>query len=172
LIAVTMALHAFAMPATLAACNALYRKLEAHPGFFGGVRVLRRKGVMVDRPTAWETGTTSALPPSNVGSPEVRRDGVGRLLPFRASKKPQSSALPDSVSHLKLEQTRSASRLDLLCHASSSKSPGKDKESNWLPAPNDVIYLVMRLYWPKTEPPSVLPPGEGTWKPPVIVESK
>ena len=27
--------------------------------------------------------------------------------------------------------------------------PGKDKESNWLPAPNDLIYLVMRLYWPK-----------------------
>jgi hypothetical protein len=29
-------------------------------------------------------------------------------------------------------------------------------------------YLVMRLYWPKTEPPSILPPGEGTWKPPGI----
>ena len=47
-------------------------------------------------------------------------------------------------------------------------SPGKDKESNWLPAPNGPIYMVMRLYWPKTEPPSVLPPGEGTWQPPVI----
>jgi hypothetical protein len=53
-----------------------------------------------------------------------------------------------------------------------NKSPGKDKESNWLPAPNDTIYLVMRLYWPKAEPPSVLPPGEGTWKPPAIVASK
>jgi hypothetical protein len=51
-------------------------------------------------------------------------------------------------------------------------SPGKDKESNWLPAPNDLIYLVMRLYWPKTEPPSILPPGEGTWKPPGIVVAK
>ena len=30
-------------------------------------------------------------------------------------------------------------------------SPGADKETNWLPAPNDTIYLVMRLYWPKTE---------------------
>jgi hypothetical protein len=50
-----------------------------------------------------------------------------------------------------------------------NKSPGADKESNWLPAPNDTIYLVMRLYWPKTEPPSILPPGEGTWKPPAIV---
>jgi hypothetical protein len=51
-------------------------------------------------------------------------------------------------------------------------SPGADKESNWLPAPSDTIYLVMRLYWPKTEPPSVLPPGEGTWKPPGIVAMK
>jgi hypothetical protein len=51
-------------------------------------------------------------------------------------------------------------------------SPGKDKESNWLPAPNDLIYLVMRLYDPKTEPPSILPAGEGTWKPPGIVQVK
>jgi hypothetical protein len=51
-------------------------------------------------------------------------------------------------------------------------SPGKDKESNWLPAPNDLIYLVMRLYWPKTKAPSVLPPGEGSWKPPGIVKVK
>jgi hypothetical protein len=47
-------------------------------------------------------------------------------------------------------------------------SPGTAKEANWLPAPNDTIYLVMRLYWPKTEPPSILPAGEGTWKPPAI----
>ena len=49
-----------------------------------------------------------------------------------------------------------------------NRSPGKDKESNWLPAPNGLIYLVMRLYWPKTEPPSILPPGEGTWPPPPV----
>jgi hypothetical protein len=49
-----------------------------------------------------------------------------------------------------------------------NKSPGADKEPNWLPAPNDTIYLVLRLYWPKTEPPSILPPGEGTWQPPGI----
>ena len=51
-------------------------------------------------------------------------------------------------------------------------SPGKAKESNWLPAPNGPIYLVTRLYWPKSEPPSVLPVGEGTWKPPMIVATK
>ena len=49
-----------------------------------------------------------------------------------------------------------------------NKSPGADKESNWLPAPNGEIYLVMRLYWPKTEAPSILPAGEGTWQPPGI----
>lgn len=50
-------------------------------------------------------------------------------------------------------------------------SPGKDREANWLPAPNDTAYLVMRLYWPKpaTEAVSVLPVGKGTWKPPGIV---
>ena len=47
-------------------------------------------------------------------------------------------------------------------------SPGEDKEANWLPAPDGPIYLVMRLYWPKTEPPSILPPGKGTWQPPAV----
>ena len=51
-----------------------------------------------------------------------------------------------------------------------NKSPGADKESNWLPAPNGPIYLVMRLYWPKATPPSILPPGQGTWKPPGLVK--
>jgi hypothetical protein len=51
-------------------------------------------------------------------------------------------------------------------------SPGADKESNWLPAPNGDIYLVMRLYWPKVEAPSILPPGNGTWKPPAIVAAQ
>ena len=47
-----------------------------------------------------------------------------------------------------------------------NKSPGPDKEANWLPAPDGSIYLVMRLYWPKATPPSILPADEGTWKPP------
>jgi len=48
-------------------------------------------------------------------------------------------------------------------------SPGKDRESNWLPAPDGPMFIAMRLYWPKTEPPSVYPLGKGTWKPPAIV---
>ncbi len=45
-------------------------------------------------------------------------------------------------------------------------SPGKDKESNWLPAPRDEFNLVMRLYWPKKE---VL---DGTWKVPAVERLK
>jgi hypothetical protein len=51
-------------------------------------------------------------------------------------------------------------------------SPGADKESNWLPAPDGPIYVAMRLYWPKDTPPSILPAGEGTWQPPAIVVEK
>ncbi len=51
-------------------------------------------------------------------------------------------------------------------------SPGKAKESNWLPAPNGTIYLVMRLYWPKETPPSILPAGSGTWQPPAVVQAQ
>jgi hypothetical protein len=47
-------------------------------------------------------------------------------------------------------------------------APIGDKKANWLPAPNDTIYMVMRLYWPKETPPSILPPGSGTWQPPAI----
>ncbi len=32
-----------------------------------------------------------------------------------------------------------------------NESPGKTKESNWLPAPKGPFSVVMRLYWPKTE---------------------
>jgi Protein of unknown function (DUF1214) len=52
-----------------------------------------------------------------------------------------------------------------------NKSPGADKEANWLPAPDGTIYLVMRLYWPKTTPPSILPAGSGTWKPPAVMRA-
>jgi DNA sulfur modification protein DndE len=41
-------------------------------------------------------------------------------------------------------------------------SPGKDKESNWLPAPEGKFNLMLRLYWPKE---SFL---DGTWKPPAV----
>ncbi len=40
------------------------------------------------------------------------------------------------------------------------ENPGKDKESNWLPAPADKFILMLRMYWPKETPPSLL---DATW---------
>ncbi len=41
-------------------------------------------------------------------------------------------------------------------------SPGKDKESNWLPAPDGTLYMALRCYWPKE---AVL---DGEWKLPPV----
>jgi hypothetical protein len=45
-----------------------------------------------------------------------------------------------------------------------NESPGIDKESNWLPAPEGPFFVVLRLYWPK---PDAL---NGTWKAPQAVK--
>jgi hypothetical protein len=42
------------------------------------------------------------------------------------------------------------------------ESPGKDKESNWLPAPNGPFLLALRMYWPKPEALN------GKWKEPQL----
>lgn len=47
------------------------------------------------------------------------------------------------------------------------QSPGKDKESNWLPAPKGDFLPMMRMYWPSETNPSIL---DGTWTPPKIVK--
>jgi uncharacterized protein (TIGR03000 family) len=46
-----------------------------------------------------------------------------------------------------------------------NESPGKDLESNWLPAPKGRFVLMLRLYWPKETDPSIL---NGTWQPPEV----
>ncbi len=46
------------------------------------------------------------------------------------------------------------------------QSPGQDKESNWLPAPDGPFMMVIRIYWPK---PEVL---DGTWKKPPLERVK
>ena len=46
-----------------------------------------------------------------------------------------------------------------------NESPGKDKESNWLPAPKGSFVLVIRMYWPREKAPSIV---DGSWKPPVV----
>lgn len=44
-------------------------------------------------------------------------------------------------------------------------SPGKEKESNWLPAPAGKFILMLRLYWPQETAPSII---DGTWAPPAV----
>jgi hypothetical protein len=46
-----------------------------------------------------------------------------------------------------------------------NKSPGKDKEPNWLPAPKGPFTIFMRIYWPKE---AAL---DGTWKQPPMTKS-
>ncbi|RZN16379.1 DUF1254 domain-containing protein [Bradyrhizobium sp. Leo121] len=46
-----------------------------------------------------------------------------------------------------------------------NQSPGPDKESNWLPAPNGKFKLMLRMYWPDENPPSIV---DGTWMPPKV----
>jgi hypothetical protein len=41
-----------------------------------------------------------------------------------------------------------------------NENPGKGKEFNWLPAPEGKFILMLRLYWPKETPPSLL---DGSW---------
>ncbi|MGN6647011.1 MAG: DUF1254 domain-containing protein [Cytophaga sp.] len=45
-------------------------------------------------------------------------------------------------------------------------SPGKEKESNWLPAPAGEFNLLLRLYWPK---PEMI---EDKWTPPAVEKRK
>jgi hypothetical protein len=44
-------------------------------------------------------------------------------------------------------------------------SPGKAKEPNWLPAPEAKFIPMLRLYWPKETPPSLI---DGSWNPPPV----
>lgn len=50
-----------------------------------------------------------------------------------------------------------------------NKSPGKARESNWLPAPAGKFILMLRLYWPQEAAPSIL---NGTWEPPAARKKK
>jgi hypothetical protein len=46
------------------------------------------------------------------------------------------------------------------------KSPGAEKENNWLPAPSGTFSLYMRAYWADE---AII---DGTWKPPSIEQMK
>lgn len=100
------------------------------------------------------------LPPANAFWSVTMYDGKSQLL----VKNPINRYLINSPMMPEMKKNADGS-LTLYIQ---KDSPGAGKEANWLPAPDDKIYLVMRLYWPKPTPPSILPPGKGTWKPPGV----
>ncbi|MBS7538878.1 DUF1254 domain-containing protein [Ancylobacter lacus] len=48
-----------------------------------------------------------------------------------------------------------------------NESPGADKEANWLPAPKDRFNLMLRLYWPDENDPSII---DGSWVIPAVTK--
>jgi len=75
--------------------------------------------------------------------------------------------VPNAIDRYNLSQrdtliTNPDGSIDLYIQA---KSPGKDKEANWLPAPQSEFKLVMRLYGPSKTSPSIL---DGSWVPPPV----
>ena len=80
---------------------------------------------------------------------------------------PEFFFVPNSINRYNLSQrntfvTNPDGSVDLYLQA---ESPGPGKEANWLPAPKGNFVPMLRLYWPKETPPSIL---DGTWTPPPI----
>ena len=48
-----------------------------------------------------------------------------------------------------------------------NESPGPDKETNWLPAPKGKFHLMLRLYWPDENNPSII---NGSWVIPPVTK--
>lgn len=107
------------------------------------------------------TFPAGALPPVNAFWSITMYDGATQLLIDNPINRYliNSAMLPDL-------KTNADGSLTLYIQ---QESPGADRLSNLLPAPAGPMFLVMRLYWPKTEAPSVLPIGKGSWQPPGII---
>ena len=106
------------------------------------------------------TFASDSLPPVNAFWSVTMYDGKTQLL----VKNPIDRYLVNSPMLPDLKKNPDGSITLYIQNA----SPGPDKELNWLPAPAGPIYMVMRLYWPKTNPPSILPFDNPTWKPPGV----
>src|SRR5271156_2223832 len=119
---------------------------------------------MATRSTRASTITRLRLPPVNAFWSVTMYDGKSQLL----IENPINRYLINSPMLPSLKKNPDGS----LTFYIQKDAPSADKKSNWLPAPNDTVYLVMRLYWPKETPPSILPMGEGTWQPPAVVQAQ
>ncbi len=96
-----------------------------------------------------------SLPPVNAFWSVTMYDGSTQLL----IKNPINRYLVNSAMLPDLHRNADGS-LTLYIQKDAPTEP--ERKTNWLPAPNGPIYMVLRLYWPKQE---VL---DGTWLPPGI----
>ena len=64
-----------------------------------------------------------------------------------------------------MDQFKQAENGSLVLHIGKD-SPGKDREPNWLPAPDGPFYIVLRLYGPEDEA------REGRWTPPAVQKAE
>lgn len=99
--------------------------------------------------------TEDSLPPVNAFWSLTMYDGKTQLL----IKNPLNRYLINSSMIPELKKTNGVIRIYI-----QSETPGKNLESNWLPAPQGDIYMVLRLYYPKKQA------LVGSWKPPFVVK--
>jgi len=104
------------------------------------------------------TFTPGQFPPANAFWSVTMYDGKTQLL----IKNPIDRYLINSPMMPDLKKNADGSLTIYL----QKDSPGADKQSNWLPAPDGPIYVVMRIYWPKE---AAL---DGSWKPPAVQQTK
>lgn len=144
--------------------NYLYRYSGALLGIYGNsIEEADYTGYFVDaggRPMDASAGRyvlrfeKGKLPPANAFWSLTMYDGKSKLLVdnplnrYLINSTMMGSLKPDAGGGLTLYVQRD--------------SPGKDKEANWLPAPNGPFYAILRLYMPK---PEVI---NGQWKRPPL----
>ncbi len=129
----------------------------------------------------WNLPADAAYPATERGTDGKEYDGNGKyVLRFKRGEMPPVNAfwsltmydsdrffVPNALNRYTISQ-----RDELVANADGSTdiylqadSPGKDREANWLPAPKGKFSVMLRLYWPKDKPVSIL---NGTWTPPKV----
>jgi len=124
----------------------------------------------------WSTESDQVTPLDTAKNRYVVRFGPGQLPPVQAFWSVTMYDLPAQLlvpNKLKRYLINSPMLPDLKKDADGGltiyiqkNSPGKDKESNWLPAPNGNAFIILRAYLPG---PEIL---HGTWKVPPIERVK
>src|SRR5262249_47356890 len=133
--------------------NYLYRMVGAVDGIYGNSQaeaiypayVVDSNGQRLDALTSRYTlrFAPNQLPPANAFWSLTMYEVPSRLLVAN----PLNRYLINSPMLADLQRDSDGGLTIYIQH----ESPGKDKESNWLPAPNGRFFMALRLYWPKPE---------------------